>query len=1283
MNSFASVRSNSHLKKRFIYIASEISCKVALEMAETALNFGPDWIRALASGSQGAEAAPPTMSVPRYKLAEHRYGREEMLGLIPKHPRAPESLKQFEHLAKQNFQIPLALTPMTEEEQYLWTSRYLNSEASLRGKTGPGGYGMNRTGRGGSVDRGRGRGRGGYYQRGMLHDDLPEGPPFPRQKTIERSLSANEKEHRWDERDRRYDRTYSGRIGNDDTYLKQDNTRGPHEHWRKYDDEGDWRSGGSRSYDKLAGRGSWRSERDRRDPLDHRNPPPNRGNTRGGASPQQRIGSHSSWKEDSQGHLPEWSVEEVAEPDTVGTFDSSGAFLETKVSEENTTQDEVYVSDDADEGSANQDSPEAKKESSKKTPKKPANKPSANTKKNSKSTNEAKNLEETGLEETSTPPKSTPKGARGKSKEKQQSPEPKTSQKKETSPVKQIPKSTNPVKTLSKADAVDSGDPKKLENASTTEDDAFAYHQKATENMVAQWTEEIEQRVTPHTEESSAQQDKDSKWFYQDPQGEIQGPFASHEMLEWFSSGYFTMSLMVRRSCDETFAQLGDLIKSCGRVPFMPGTPPPPIRASALPSSLTAPMAPAITPNIPAAPPGGQIPKPDEQLLQLQQQLLQQQLMQQQLMLRQAHMQQLLTQLKTQDNFTHLTSQQQQQVLMQQFMAQIPSSGLKPMGDPSNLMNPMSALAHPLMGLPLPPMMKSDLWQTAPETGPWPVNVNTPQPPGGSIWDTDLSKSNEPSELEKQKLAEEQEKIRKSEELRLQQERELEEQRNREELRRQQEEEEERKRIEEIRRQEAERQLKQELKRLEEQRLREEEAERQRQQQEEIRRRKLEEEKRIREEEELRKLEEHRRKEEERRQQEEAKRLAEMKKAEEKRKKEEIQKQKEQEKLLEVERQRELLRQKEAEREKMLLREKREREEAELRKLAELKIKTQGPVWGIQKSQSSSDAPLSLADIQRIQEEKEREEREEKMRQQQLQQHAVKQVQVVKNGLTWAKRANDCPSVVKSLSEIQQEEAERLAQLSRMQKPQAPAPPVNSNAGVWGNSSHLNKITASPSGWNVGNHSMTGGFWDDALSTTQPKKQPTPKSSDNAFPSLVVPAKPAANNKSKNARAKKDEDAVSRLFGSHHKPTDEFTKWCTDAISAMPSSVDVPTFVAFLKDIESPYEVYDYVKSYFGEGKEPREFAKLFLEKRSKYRNQAKQAPTEDNSLWGPAPAITPTVNKPPAPPNNDNDFVVKGKSKKKKGKMQRLDASMLGFTVQPSPDRVNAGEIDHVDHNV
>ena len=35
------------------------------------------------------------------------------------------------------------------------------------------------------------------------------------------------------------------------------------------------------------------------------------------------------------------------------------------------------------------------------------------------------------------------------------------------------------------------------------------------------------------------------------------GPFTSSEMAEWFSAGYFTMNLQVRRGCDEKFSPLG------------------------------------------------------------------------------------------------------------------------------------------------------------------------------------------------------------------------------------------------------------------------------------------------------------------------------------------------------------------------------------------------------------------------------------------------------------------------------------------------------------------------------------------------------------------------------------------------------------------------------------------------------------------------------------------------------------------------------------------------------
>ena len=80
------------------------------------------------------------------------------------------------------------------------------------------------------------------------------------------------------------------------------------------------------------------------------------------------------------------------------------------------------------------------------------------------------------------------------------------------------------------------------------------------------------------------------KWFYKDPQGEIQGkshspalmpcphkalrypgnyrtppplpsdcapgPFTTVEMCEWFQAGYFTMTLLVKRGCDEGFQPL-------------------------------------------------------------------------------------------------------------------------------------------------------------------------------------------------------------------------------------------------------------------------------------------------------------------------------------------------------------------------------------------------------------------------------------------------------------------------------------------------------------------------------------------------------------------------------------------------------------------------------------------------------------------------------------------------------------------------------------------------------
>lgn len=72
--------------------------------------------------------------------------------------------------------------------------------------------------------------------------------------------------------------------------------------------------------------------------------------------------------------------------------------------------------------------------------------------------------------------------------------------------------------------------------------------------------------------------DSQEKWFYRDPQGEVQGPFLASEMAEWCKAGYFTAGLLVRRTCDERYYTLGDLIKMCGRVPFTPGPSIPPLK---------------------------------------------------------------------------------------------------------------------------------------------------------------------------------------------------------------------------------------------------------------------------------------------------------------------------------------------------------------------------------------------------------------------------------------------------------------------------------------------------------------------------------------------------------------------------------------------------------------------------------------------------------------------------------------------------------------------------------
>lgn len=59
----------------------------------------------------------------------------------------------------------------------------------------------------------------------------------------------------------------------------------------------------------------------------------------------------------------------------------------------------------------------------------------------------------------------------------------------------------------------------------------------------------------------------------------------------------------------------------------------------------------------------------------------------------------------------------------------------------------------------------------------------------------------------------------------------------------------------------------------------------------------------------------------------------------------------------------------------------------------------------------------------------------------------------------------------------------------------------------------------------------------------------------------------------------------------------------------------VPTFISFLQEVESPYEIHEYVKTYLGDSPESSEFARKFLERRARHKeHQRKQ--TEQMVRW-------------------------------------------------------------------
>ncbi|XP_024884042.1 GIGYF family protein CG11148-like [Temnothorax curvispinosus] len=273
---------------------------------------------------------------------------------------------------------------------------------------------------------------------------------------------------------------------------------------------------------------------------------------------------------------------------------------------------------------------------------------------------------------------------------------------------------------------------------------------------------------------------------------------------------------------------------------------------------------------------------------------------------------------------------------------------------------------------------------------------------------------------------------------------------------------------------------------------------------------------------------------------------------------------------------------------------------------------------------------------------------------------------------------------MKSLAQIQQEKQERVAKVKKRERlekaGQKESASMLQNAGIWGTSSQClnwaNSSASSSQGWSI--NSGTTGFCDSTavkLSTTtkQPAKQATitkPVSSQQQ----QQQQQQNSNNKASKNKNKKEEELVKELFEQNTAKTDEFTQWCSKTLSSIQASVDIPTFVTFLRDLETPYEVREYVRVYVGDTKQSMEFAKQFLEKQSKLRS-AQRPQVQADDLCKPAINPAPAIN-----PNAPAEFQeVKGKSKKpKKGKMFKVDNRNLDFSVTAAPDRINVGDRDY-----
>ncbi|XP_040492481.1 GRB10-interacting GYF protein 1-like, partial [Ursus maritimus] len=150
-----------------------------------------------------------------------------------------------------------------------------------------------------------------------------------------------------------------------------------------------------------------------------------------------------------------------------------------------------------------------------------------------------------------------------------------------------------------------------------------------------------------------------------------------------------------------------------------------------------------------------------------------------------------------------------------------------------------------------------------------------------------------------------------------------------------------------------------------------------------------------------------------------------------------------------------------------------------------------------------------------------------------------------------------------------------------------------------------------------------------------------------------------------------EEEKLLKLLQGIPRPQDGFTQWCEQMLHTLSTtgSLDVPMAVAILKEVESPYDVHDYIRSCLGDTLEAKEFAKQFLERRAK--QKASQQRQQQQEAWLSSGSLQTAFQ------TNHSTKLGPGEGSKAKRRalMLHSDPSILGYSLHgPS------GEIESVD---